>query len=794
MPSAGGDSDVRAAEAPERGSRAQQQAETGRGQKRAAAGRGERVSGKAPKSPPEDLAAGDEAPPQKRARAKSAADGRSNDKKRGPPSGKAKKKRAQQMYFESSESESTDDDEGMKKTSDSDLQGRNQVGLARRLSKYQAKLADEVVRREDAERDKAFIQCLVEKLREDLQKSEKARADLQARNVGLEARCEQLEQSTELEVLQSETGLNATDKVKKRVKIAAKVGKEAQLEAKLPPVQKRILEECKLLYKDYGKAVVRQIDPEEFVLHGRRTHVWLPVPRPLSLEAAKRKSCKTAGVGPLGPGKNKEGSLAPEPPMRCNGRRAMNGGLFGVYPGTFKDWLKFLARIACKNPGVLRELRRESKADGSGEVLTEDELYRQCEVVCTTSASKAAKQSVYNSVYNSVSWLKRRIVYDFLHALGYRATPGGAGRKKKDVDETCVVMARVYGFVPESNLNTAEIAAVAQNYMTAKQLRGWRTQSYRALSAAQARTETGPEDDPDADEAAAAKYDAFESTIPADVLFGNGEARATYVQWATMAEAARRDPLEIPDMLRGDASILTLARLDAWMAVQILFGLQSPDDVKGKKKKTAGSDDDDDDDNEESLAKKKKNGKKKGKTPHDGSVDDDDDDDDDAKGTYGNRSHNSVFELLLPRAIEGVLQEIRDEVEKVRAEELRMPFDYASAKRLMGSEKGEGMIDALTTSQTTCGGDLGHRGDRHHQAWRQVTSSHFSPFDDKHYVLALPSFITSSVCSWIGDVKDAFVGVSEGELEYMPIQSPNNNLLQPLAASAEDVEGDCAAD
>ena len=203
--------------------------------------------------------------------------------------------------------------------------------------------------------------------------------------------------------------------------------------------------------------------------------------------------------------------------------------------------------------------------------------------------------------------------------------------------------------------------------------------------------------------------------------------------------------------INGDASLLELARLDAWMAASIVMSLR-----------TTGIEDDDEEEEEE------EEGKKGG--ARDGSL----------AGSTQNHYHNVIFELLLPRAIEGVLGEVRAKVHEVRPDELFMPFDFDAAAALPRNIEGNidpAALDELETSVTTCvnkGEMTGHGGDLHAQGWRQITSSHHSPFEGNHrggrdYVLATSSFIREHVCSWMGDVRDAFVGVCGGGREYLPI-------------------------
>jgi len=233
-----------------------------------------------------------------------------------------------------------------------------------------------------------------------------------------------------------------------------------------------------------------------------------------------------------------------------------------------------------------------------------------------------------------------------------------------------------------------------------------------------------------------------------DKLFRNGIARACYVRWAYVG---RGHHASVVSGFKCDTSILTLARLDAWMFCACLMGLSDiappqppvgPDGLSQKKGRRPS---------------KKRNNR-----------DESDDEFADITGPSRNTFHNSLFEIVFPSAVEVVLREVRRVVHKVRPEELFMPFNPEIPDGLSMEE-----IDNHGDSKTPCKGEEGHGGDLHSQAWRRVTSSHFSPYDNRHYVVALPSFISTHVCFWIGSVRDAFVGVcapNSGTV-YIPIEA-----------------------
>ena len=567
----------------------------------------------------------------------------------------------------------------------------------------------------------------------------------------------------------------STRKEARAVKHASSKYAEAVERARLPLLQQRILARCDKQVVPYCKWLVRQLDIEEGMVHdGKRVHAWVPEPGRLDGDKAIDKGCNTPGLGPLSFPEHlrdkdeKAHERAPEPPMLCTRHKAMGGGLFGLRDGADNGkHLLRLALIVCTDrasvdtaelvtvhgmpppmehlpSGRAASVRAASVLAAS---LSDDELRAQCEEVCKAAgATKELKIRIGKRIADEASTHKSRVAVHHLNALHFKASRGKI-RTSLDVEETAEVVTNWYVFgVPKGQLQTlgtAQLMTIAKQYITAKKLRGWRVKRYHHVCS-------------DPKDKAKLKHKAFEKNKDeVDIFFGNAAARTTYREWTTVTDVCDATPRTVPK-LPGDASVLTLARLDAWMATNVLMALQAAPEETGRKQ--SGSDANDDD------VRGTNN-----------------------MGNVRNTTHNDMFDVLLPRAIEGVLGQIRAKVEAVEPDELCMPFDWKRAKEL---EQEPRALNALTSSKTDVYGEKGHRGDLHSQAWRKVTSSHFNPFDNRNYVVALPSFISTHVCSWIGEVKDAFIGVSDGEPEYMPILSNNNKWLKPLANAPEDDDVD----
>ena len=543
--------------------------------------------------------------------------------------------------------------------------------------------------------------------------------------------------------------------VKRQIKNQKKSRDEAKHMAWLPEIQQQILKLCIDNSGDFAKAVVRQCDPEAYLSHEQHKYAWLPPPRPLSQTEASENGCNTAGAGCLPSG------MAVEPPMRCVGRRAMTGGLFGKYDGRREEWIVILAKIMCRKHGAL--------TDGTGRIitsLTDEDLDKHCVSLCSSAAGLGNGKAVKKKTDAQMTYRKGTAVGQYMTSLGYLWS-AGPELAPQEAEDSETVLERVYGLQIDLEQDGAgqsrdpkgyellELVKGANETFTPENLRDWRTSEFEDICkkslGKEHRTDYVPEG--------------------TDIFFNNFPARAAYMRWValpprgnrTRCAAFKNGDITSFQRITGDNSILELARLDAWIAAAILMNTREKEAPEKAKNKATDP------------KKPKSNPKAKAKA--------DDGEEEDADGTGGasrNHYHNAVFEVLLPRAIEGVLAEVRAKVQEKRPMELHMPFSFAEASDLQLGEDGTldvDALDALPSSKTTVHDTedgIGHSGDLHAQGWRQITSSHMSPFDSLHYVVATPSFFREHVCAWMGDVRDAFVGKCSGGNEYLPITATDS--------------------
>ena len=573
---------------------------------------------------------------------------------------------------------------------------------------------------------------------------EKSLAKERADNTRLEAQVRAMEATTLTRVMSSQHrddsvdgGVPAATKLGKAAVAAARAAaKEAEARAQLPKLQLEILDRSAALILPYCKAVVRQYEVEEF-LFGAKTIVykWFPAPKELNQAKATDLGCLTAGRGLLGAGDG-GGSYALESPMACAPLPAMRGGLFGIYEPmgqNFQDWLFRVAEFVVNQRS---ERRRLSDAEG----MSVDELVEQCRVVVVSEAAEKPRKTLGKTIHNQISARKREAVIPFQQNLGF-TVKRGKGRAFRDLLEAQEIIKALYSmscepFTEESGgYQPLEILDIAKKWLTTNDniLRRWRRQKFADCCAPALKKSLGEEDKADVDK-----------SIGVDKFFKNATARKCYVRWAFVG---KNHGGSIAKGFNCDVSILTLARLDAWMFCESLMALR--DIVPPKAPGAEGG-------------KKAKKGR--GRNAEDMDEDDDDVDVDDNTGPGRNTFHNSLFEIVFPQAIEGVLREVRNVVRKVRKDELCLPFDPDMPDGMSVDD-----FDKDVNSKTPCEGPEGHGGDIHSQLWRRHTSSHLSPFDNRHYVVALPSFIKKHVCCWMGCVRDAFIGVHVSGTTYDPI-------------------------
>ena len=626
--------------------------------------------------------------------------------------------------------------------------------LHARIEEYEKKLNKQDAIISAITRDKGYLQTAIDDKVANLTRQENLLKDANVQIAALKA-----------EVLAAQGIRDAANQISnttvpsKQMAIVRKAKSDAVSVHLLPAVQQRIHHLCipgGSNMMDFVKAVVRQVDPEAHMMHEKRVHVWLPEPKELNVDRATGAGCRTAGRGCLPSG------LVVESPMRGCNRKAMSGGLFGTYPGRRQDWLIYLARIVTKMPGSVVD---DAGAFGA---FTDDQLEGHCISYCADKASGTVRTGLNNRVDSQMTYRKDAAVKEFMTGMHFTFNTSNK-RSVQDQEELEVIMSRVmgleWGLDKKKNKKKSEGAddgirdpsaaellepVKDRNNIGPVDLRRWRTEEYSNLCC------EGHEYDPNAD------Y----SVDTTDILFHNFPARAAYARWTklpprgTRTRFSRYRCLEDLPVIEGDSSILELARLDAWMATAMIMALRPKegDDERG-------------------------------------------DDAAPVAGASKNYFHNAMFEILLPRAIEGVLDQIRQTVEEERPDELFMPFSYSDVEAEAMNPDGTmnaSAVDALPTSKIPCNSTeavVGHGGDLHAQGWRKATSSHVTPYDKKpsealHYVVATATFIAEHVCASIGDVRDGFVGVCGDGNEYVPITAPDRTSVDDEVNKSDFDESD----
>ena len=566
----------------------------------------------------------------------------------------------------------------------------------------------------ELERDKKQLGRLAEVEKEKCAAVETRLVEARGTITGLEASLNTLiEKSSGQRASESES-----TRVQRLTKRAKRIGDEAENIAKLPVFQRELVNRLLQKLVEMCKAIVHQVDVRYLLQRGEARHAWLPEPIMLCESAPAQEDTavqvlRGAPVLPCG--------RVTEPPQLCSHRKAMHGGLFGRRAPDVQGMLFDLLTVISWN------WQRWEVVTGAGETKTFEDMTREdvdgeIRALFKSPVAGLLCSKVQNKISNQMSSLKSVVVLEYLQGMGYLSKA-----QRLDItslgDDNCIF--QLVGRSLEDigrELRTDDTGI--HEVIRPNHLRRWRTSSYLSLRA------------PGASSVGDLAF-CIGGANRKDVLFRNGFARRCFVLWSGRQ-------LGEDGHLEGETSILSLARLDAWITAYLI--------VTRRLAWEACVDSESQRDNSEVNGARE--GSNTGTRPLR------------TAGTARNSFHNTLFERLLPIAIEGVLQEIRQVVFEEFPKELHMPFDFDAAQEL-GIEA---EIDAHPASYTPCSGPEGHHGELHHQAWRHATSSHRSPFDGQDYVLATSEFIQEHVCWWVGSVMDAFVGVCKSHKnDYEPV-------------------------
>ena len=193
-----------------------------------------------------------------------------------------------------------------------------------------------------------------------------------------------------------------------------------------------------------------------------------------------------------------------------------------------------------------------------------------------------------------------------------------------------------------------------------------------------------------------------------DVLFRNNAAKRAYITWSNCR-------------MGDSASIMDLARLDAWMFSW--FELASERIEKSEPRKTGG---------------------------------------------MSNKRFNARFNEHLPKATECILQKCRATLNEVSPDELEKPFDAAKRTKALMEGTMQEHLDSLDENEAAS--ESKHLGDIFNRS-RRFTKAFLHPVNNYHYIALTPCFFSAHICPWLGDVLNCFVGICEGnEMRYRPLR------------------------
>jgi len=236
-----------------------------------------------------------------------------------------------------------------------------------------------------------------------------------------------------------------------------------------------------------------------------------------------------------------------------------------------------------------------------------------------------------------------------------------------------------------------------------------------------------------------------------DIFFGTGELRQLYVSFAARSsvvvpDADIMDP-NAPRKLRGDTSIITLARIDAYVGTSL----------------------------SQLLAQVELN------------------------VSNDTTTHNTLARPLISQALTNILSACRTVFEESPAHvaslsapdvpstgqhavnELRVPFRFSSLRTACdansievdsigrqdrGSEAYQNVsmfLDNQRAESDHLPNSSWHELD-YYLSKRRLQTKHFYDNDDnRSYCVANPGFVEANICSWIGDVQDVFLGILEDD-------------------------------
>ena len=227
-----------------------------------------------------------------------------------------------------------------------------------------------------------------------------------------------------------------------------------------------------------------------------------------------------------------------------------------------------------------------------------------------------------------------------------------------------------------------------------------------------------------------------------DLLFGTGQHRYLFQTFAGRACVPVGGGVSGSHML-GDTSVISLARCDAYVSTWLCILVKGAEMSRGDNKKKRHP-----------------------------------------------SCYNNLLDCLIAPAVVSILGFCLDifKQEPSSENELRVPFSNSSLTkelRHVGINHGE-LLDLaeehphrVAVGKALDDEQIGKDTEDHHwhqfdyylESKRQHTLHYYDHEDKRDYCLLKPSYVKSSICCWIGDVRDVFLGKNEdkGALEFTPV-------------------------
>ena len=170
-------------------------------------------------------------------------------------------------------------------------------------------------------------------------------------------------------------------------------------------------------------------------------------------------------------------------------------------------------------------------------------------------------------------------------------------------------------------------------------------------------------------------------------------------------------------------------------------------------------------------------------------------------------SYNVLSQSLVPYAVCDILGVCREELTRhpSSVDELLVPYKYSSfydAQRRSGNvndsdatelEDDAAVAKILDAERNVDGVTLPHSSvhklDFYLCDVRESTVHFYDDSDEKNYCVLTAEFVRKEICSWIGDVRDVFVGTLDNDdaVHFRPLTGADTCVLTPVPVESSDL-------